>query len=57
MTARKLLRCVAVAIDQTSVEAPIQAFGSVMITLALLSTFLVLASWFTVRIGLKPLNS
>lgn len=53
--ARELL--VAVAIDQTSVEAPISSFRrSVTMALALLGTFLVLASWFTVRIGLKPLD-
>ena len=46
---------VAVAIDQTSVEAPISSFRR-SVSMALLGTFLVLTSWFTVRIGLKPLD-
>lgn len=49
---------VTVAVDRTSVDTPIANFAqNVAIAMVVLGMFLVLASWFTVRIGLRPLKT
>lgn len=46
-----------IALDQSHLEQSISGFSrNVMISLGLLGTFLVLASWFQVRVGLRPLE-
>lgn len=49
---------ITVAIDRRSVDTPISNFAqNVTLAMGVLGVFLVLASWFTVRIGLKPLKT
>ena len=49
---------ITVAVDRTSVDTPISNFTqNVTIAMGVLGVFLVLASWFTVRIGLGPLKT
>lgn len=49
---------ITVAVDRISVDTPISSFAqNVAIAMAVLGVFLVLGSWFTVRIGLKPLKT
>jgi len=49
---------ITVAVDRASVDTPISNFTqNVTIAMIVLGVFLVLASWFTVRIGLGPLKT
>ena len=49
---------ITVAVDRMSVDVPVSRFAqNVAIAMAVLGVFLVIASWFTVRIGLKPLKT
>ncbi|SEW11521.1 Signal transduction histidine kinase [Cognatiyoonia koreensis] len=46
-----------IAVDEAIVENPISQFSrNVSLAMAVLGAFLVLASWFQVRVGLRPLN-